>query len=425
MSRMKWTTVMTVTLMLVAGCSSSSKTSTTASTTGAPSSTAAGGAARGVTATDVTIDEVVSLTSAQGAALSGFDMGVKARIEAANRQGGVAGRKIKIANVYDDGSDAGKNLDAVKKSVQADKAFAVIGAGPVMLPQSTDYLEQNQVPFVGWGFMPGYCGTKFGFGFNGCLSGNKFGNKSLVNSMADGLGKPVSALKWALQSGDDQAGQTGNKQYAFLITSQGGQVVYNKSDIPTQTQTTDYTPFAQAIMSAKPDVVIVGTAFGDAVALTGTLRGKGFTGALMNYVAYVPGLLQASAQVAQALEGAYVNAQIPPQETQTPAVKLIETDLTAIGEKPFITLGGAIGYWSADVLVHMLAKVGQNLTPSSFESTINGGFTYTPDQSGGIGTLEYPKAHDQAVPCASLIQIKGGKFVPVIPFKCYDNVPLA
>src|ERR1700730_9848530 len=114
--------------------------------------------------------------------------------------------------------------------------------------------------------------------------------------MADGLGKPVSGLKWALQSGDDQAGQNGNRQYAFLITSQGGQVVYNKSDVPTQTQTTDYTPFAQAIMAAKPDVVIVGTAFGDAVALTGTLRGKGYTGALMNFVAYVPGLLQVSAQ---------------------------------------------------------------------------------------------------------------------------------
>src|SRR5438128_132344 len=321
--------------LLAAACGSSKKKATT--------STAAQAAAgvRGVTDSEIVLDIVASITSPQGAALAGFEDGARARIEDANRSGGVNGRRLRLANVYDDGSDATKNLDSVHRAVLNDKPFAILATAPTFLPQSSDYLAQNHVPYVGWGFVPGYCKSDWGFGFNGCLISRDTANESLIMGISDALGKKVSDLKYAFQAGDDQSGHDGNRIYDFLVKKLGGNVVYNQASVPTQTQTTDYSPFAQAIIATRPDVVIVSTAFGDAIGLTGTLRAKGYRGAIMNFVAYVPGLLQTSANVAQALNGAYVNSQIPPQESQSAAIKRITDDLTAIGKAPFVTLGGA------------------------------------------------------------------------------------
>ena len=98
--------------LLGAACGSSGKKS-------APKTTATPSGVRGVSDSEIVVDIVASLTSPQGAALAGFEDGARARIEEANRAGGVGGRKLRVANVYDDGSDAGKDLDSVHKAVLA------------------------------------------------------------------------------------------------------------------------------------------------------------------------------------------------------------------------------------------------------------------------------------------------------------------
>ena len=403
--------------LLAAACGSSAKTAAT-KTTAAPAGV------RGVTDSEVVLDVVAAVTSPQGATFPGFEDGARARIEEANRSGGVGGRKLRLANVYDDASDASKNLDSIHKAVLDDKAFAVLATSPDFLPQSSDYLAQNQVPYVGWGFVPGYCNNNWGFGFNGCLISQSTANESLVKGIADALGKPVSSLKYAFQAGDDQSGHDGNRIYDFLVKKEGGKVVYNQANVPTQTQTTDYSPFAQAVIATNPDVIIVSTAFGGSYSSITSLAAR-VEQSVAAGVAYVPGALQALPSVAQALNGAYVDSQIPPQESQTAAIKHITDDLVAIGKPPFVTLGGAIAYWSADVLIHMLDKVGRNLTPTTFQSTINGSFHYQPDQNGGIGPLDYPKNHSEASPCAAILQVKGTAYNPVLPFKCYTNIPVS
>ena len=64
-----------------------------------------------------------------------------------------------------------RNLDIAKSLVQSDKVFAMLNVSTALLPATSDFLEQEKVPYIGWGFMPGYCGSKYGFGLNGCLNG--------------------------------------------------------------------------------------------------------------------------------------------------------------------------------------------------------------------------------------------------------------
>jgi hypothetical protein len=73
----------------------------------------------------------------------------------------------------------------------------------------------------------------------------------------------------------------------------------------------------------------------------------------------------------------------------------------------------------------MLDRVGHNLTPDTFQSTINASFHYQPDQEGGIGPLDYPKNHSEAAPCSAILQVRGSAYSPVLPFKCYASIPVS
>ena len=69
----------------------------------------------------------------------------------------------------DDGGNPQTNLQIVQAAVQQDQVFAMVGLSADVLPASTDFMNQQQVPYLGWGFLPGFCHTRWGFGFNGCL----------------------------------------------------------------------------------------------------------------------------------------------------------------------------------------------------------------------------------------------------------------
>ncbi len=382
---------------------------------------------RGVTDTEITIGGLAALTS-PGGGYTGADVGAQARFERVNAEGGINGRKINYIGVKDDGEDATKNLDLARELVQQDDVFAlapVVGQG--LLPASSDFLEEEQVPYVGWGFMPGFCNSTFGFGFNGCITppeGDVI-NTSLAGTLVEALelgeGDTV-----AVQGYDAEGGRLGAEILAAGFEKAGLEVVYKDFSMPTS-DATDFTPYVQKIMEAAdgepPTAVAMVSLFNNTVGLTGSLTAAGYTGATMNYLTYVPGLLANAPQVADAINGAYVNTQWLPQEFGGPAIEQLQADLEAIGEDPTVGFGTAIGYWSADVLVQMLEAVGPDLTPENFDKVINGGWTYEPQgEPFGVGPVSYPRDHSQPTPCAALVQVDGTEYKPILPMTCYEAI---
>lgn len=388
-----------------------------------------GGAARGVTDTEITIGGLAALTSPQGG-YPGADVAAKARFERANREGGIHGRTINYIGTKDDGEDAGRNLDLARQLVQQDEVFAIVPAiGQGLLPQSSDFLEEQQVPFVGYGFMPGFCGTSFGFGFNGCLipPGGDLANTSLADPLVDHLEMDESSSV-AIISYDNEAGRTAMAQVEAVFERRGVRVVLADSSVPTN-DATDFTPWVERIMTADdgepPTAVANVTLFNNTVGLTGALRDAGYAGATVNYLTYVPGLLAAQPQVAAALQDTFVTTQWLPEEFGGTAIDQIKADLEAIGEDPTIGYATSIGYWSADVMVQMLEAVGADLTPETFDQIVNGGWTYEPvGDPIGIGPVEFPRDHAQPTPCAAMVQVKGDAYEPVLPMSCYEVVKI-
>ncbi len=395
----------------------------------APGPAGAATAVRGVTPTEVKVVGICPITSPTGG-YPGCDVGAKARFAAVNRAGGINGRKIDYIGTGNDTENGATNLALAQKAVGQQKVFAVVPElGEGFLPASSDYLNANKVPSVGWGFMPGQCSgpQTYGFGFNGCVVPPKptVVNTSVAAPVVNKLGKNKA---YALISDNTQVSTSGLTLVKDAFLDVGANVVYSEANVPT-TANVNYTPFVEALMTSNhgqpPDVIVTNGQFSNTVGLSAGLRAAGYKGALVNYIAYVPGLLTGSPDVAKALAGAYVETQFLATEFGGSAIKQMKANIKAVDPKAPILLGTALSYWSADVFVQMLKAAGRNFTAASFGKTINGGWTYKP--SGNpipLGPVSYPADHSQATPCADLVQISGTSYVPVTPMKCYKNVPI-
>src|SRR5437899_477585 len=81
---------------------------------------------------------------------------------------------------------------------------------------ATDYLNNQQVPFYGWGFLPGFCGTRWGFGWNGCLISDDSSLKhptlqaNLGEAPIKATGQKASDVTAAFQAEDTDSGHLGN-----------------------------------------------------------------------------------------------------------------------------------------------------------------------------------------------------------------------
>jgi branched-chain amino acid transport system substrate-binding protein len=387
------------------------------------------GLTRGVTSSAITVGCVYT-----SAAFAGYEQGLQARIARANKAGGVNGRMINLLPCKTDDAGVQANVQEVQQLVNENNVFAVFSATQNILPGSTDFLNNNQVPFYGWGFLPGFCGERWGFGWNGCLAGNgvtqsQVAHAAIAGNLADAIikasGLPDSQVRLAVQAENSAAGKIGNEQYDTLYKARGADVVYIQDDFPATSTGADVTPYVQAIMASKPNIVMISTPFGDVGPIASGLRAAGYKGVSYDYTNYIPGLLQSSSQLAAALQGEYVNTQIVPQEENTPWIQQEDADLTAIGQKPFVTEGGAIGYAEAEEFIEQVQAVGSTLNTKTFDQTVNdGSFVSYTGITGGLGELAWPAAHFLPADCAAIVKIVGTSYQVVEPFACYSSLKL-
>jgi ABC-type branched-subunit amino acid transport system substrate-binding protein len=191
-----------------------------------------------------------------------------------------------------------------------------------------------------------------------------------------------------------------------------------KASVPVQ-GVTDYTQYVNLVKDKNPDVVVVSTDFPTAIKLKAAIIQSGYTGKVVDYVTYIPGLLDSSKDTAAALEGGYSNSQFPPAEDNGKGTQDIAAALQAIGKQPFVTQGASIGYWSADVMIQMLEDIQGDITPDNFRKLAESGWKYEP-VDGGIGPISYPDGHTNPAPCAGMVKVEKGKYTSVVKFQCYQ-----
>jgi hypothetical protein len=295
-------------------------------------------------------------------------------------------------------------------------------------------LAQAKVPFIGWSVNAAFeVEPKWGIGING-NQGNPAvqGAGGMIQAIeAQGDQKDPSKIKMGLIANDLAGAEIANKSLAGVASAEGIDVVYQKAVIAA-VGTTNYAPFAQALIASGANTVYEVLGSSDSIGLAAALKSAGFKGMIINGVTYYQGDLAAQgASTEAALQGVYVEDEFPANQNNTPAVVQGEKDLVAIGQNSGMTSGTAVGYWSAIVLEQMLkstlAAVGGNpakVTGATLQQTVTGSkpYSYTDPITGGIGTESFPADETLPTGCGTLLKTVGSSFKQIEPYKCYYDI---
>jgi ABC-type branched-subunit amino acid transport system substrate-binding protein len=363
---------------------------------------------------------------------SGAAAGFEAGIYRFNKAGGLDGRKIEFTGFLDDAFSPQTNLTETQQLVQDKHVLAVAPMiSQVATAATGTYLAGAKVPFIGYSINAAFeTQPKWGFGINGNQGNPEVqgtaGMVQLVKAMNDA--KTPGKVKMALIAENVPGGIVANNALAGVAKYVGIDVVYVKAPIAVE-GTTNYAPYAQAIISSGANAVYEVLASGDSIGLAAALKAGGYEGTVTNGVTYFPGQLSSQPNEEAALNGVYVENEFPANQNATPAVRQAEKDLEAIGQKPSLTTGTSQGYWSAIVLEQMLKatlkRVGGNpdkVTGAALQQTVVGGFSYIQPIAGGIGNEYFPAAETIPTGCGTLVQTVGSGFKQVAPFQCLGAV---
>ena len=354
---------------------------------------------------------------------------MKAEFNAVNKAGGVNGRQIKLLACQDDNGDGNTTLTDTRQFVQQSNVFGMAYNTVGALPATTDFLNNAEVPFTGWGTLAGWCGTRWGFGYNGCLAAGAapgivptvYYNNALVE-VPEKLGNLTpQQTRAAIIGNDNAASKAGNAQFETLFNLQGAKVVYNEATLPA-TGVADYSPFAQAMLANNPNVIVFDCTFGNIGGLLSALTNAGYKGVTENFVTYTP-TLSTTPDLAKALQGAYVNLQFEPQETGSAYIKQEQADLAANGSPPASPSAWPRATSSAVLWVQMLKAAGKDLNTKTFDQAVNGGnFVTNAGHAGGAGNINWPNGHFIPVPCAAAVKVNNSKYDTALPYECYSVV---
>jgi branched-chain amino acid transport system substrate-binding protein len=118
----------------------------TAAATGTPASTVVG---PGITDTEIILGGDCPLAGAMAAVYATIPQATGAYFDYINdTQGGVCGRKI-VYKVEDNNDDSAKAIEVVRKLVEQDEVFAIVGSlGDTPHPAVWEYLNENEVPDI-------------------------------------------------------------------------------------------------------------------------------------------------------------------------------------------------------------------------------------------------------------------------------------
>jgi ABC-type branched-subunit amino acid transport system substrate-binding protein len=359
---------------------------------------------------------------------AGISQGFQAGIVRFNKDGGLDGRKIKFVGFLDDGLNPNSNLTNARQLVENKGVMAIAPFDSEVAGGATGtYLANAKVPFVGWATDPAFSTTpQWGWGINGFQTNYQVIESSSPKQILAAMGdtKTPGNVKLAVIGINYASVITADNNVQAAATMFGMKVVYNKAPIAIL-GTTNYEPYAQAVVASGANALYEVLGSSDAVGLSAALKAAGWKGSIFNGVTYFPGQLANQPNEQAALNGVFVQNEFPANENKTPAVKQEEKDLTAVGAPPELTSGTSVGYWSAIVLEQMLRatlkSVGGNpnkVTGQTLEKTVNAGFTYTDPIAGGVGTEYFPTAETLPNGCSTMVRVSGSKYVQSSPFQC-------
>ena len=380
-----------------------------------------GGGAPGVTSSQIDVGSIANVTGPLSADFAPIVNGVEAYFAMVNAEGGVAGRKLKLAYQEDDQGSPTVDLAVAQKLVTQDHVFAVVGVGTPFFG-AAKFLAQQGTPTFGyvvstdWANKPTLFGTygsvlDFATGAPGdAYSAQQLGAKSIA---VVAYGVPQSAAAC-------QAAVTGMRAFGLNVTFSDLNLVYGGD------------PSADVLqMKAKNvDMLFSCLDLNGNVSFARAIAQNGLT---MNQVwlnGYDRGTLR---QYASIMKGVYFGLQHVPFEAALafpgvyPGIESYIREMQRYQPSSTYDEVALDGWISADLFVTGLKEVGKNLTQKKLVAAIDSETSFT--GNGLTPPVNWKTAHTKATPpyCHSAVRVVSNQFIPVIQsgtnqmFVCFNS----
>ncbi len=381
----------------------------------------AGGGAPGVTSTQIDVGSIANVTGPLSSDFGPIVNGVEAYFSMINAEGGVAGRKLKLAFQEDDQGSPTIDLSVAQKLVEQDQVFAVVGVGTPFFGGAS-YLAHTGTPTFGyvvstdWADKPTLFGAygsvlDFATGASGdAASAEQLGAKSIA-VVSYGVPQSAAACK---------AAATGMRSFGLNVSFTDFNLVFGG----------DPTPDVLQMKNANADFLFSCL---DVNGNVGFARAISQNGLALHQV-WLNGYDRATVQqYGSIMEGVYFGLQHVPLEAGVafPGVYPgLDTYIQQMQKyEPSSTYDEVAmdGWISAALFVSGLKAVGRDLTQKKLVAAINHETAFT---GGGLTTpVDWRTAHTTATPpyCHSAVRVVNSQFVPVIEsgtnqvFVCYGE----
>jgi branched-chain amino acid transport system substrate-binding protein len=394
-----------VAALLVSACGSSvTPSASSPAASAASTATAAKATTPGVTDTEVVVGSWGPQDGPAGA-YGAIDRTIDAYFKMINEQGGINGRKIRF--IYENDSyQPAKTVAAVKKLVEEDKVFALVGGlGTAQNAAVMDYLVQNNVPHVWPATGSGILAAPL--------------KKNVYAVQLNYTIEATLATQYALD-------QLGSKKFAVFYQNDAFgkegldavQAELKKRNLPAATavsyETADTNFSAQALK--------LQTSGADTVILYAVPAPGGAILAEMGKIGFAPKLLSSSVindpsifkLAGPAINGMLIEGYLPAfDDTSNP--KIVEYQAFMAKYAPKEQIGGFTesGYAYAQVFIEALKRAGKELTRESFMTNLDQMKNFT---GSLVPSLSYSPTDHAGVKAAYFQSAKDGKFVTVTDY---------
>jgi branched-chain amino acid transport system substrate-binding protein len=386
--------------LLVTACASPT---TLSAATSAPATAAATAkpVVVGVTDTEVVVGSWGPQDGPAGA-YGAIDRTIDAYFKMINDQGGINGRKIRF--IYENDSyQPAKTVAAVKKLVEEDKVFALVGGlGTAQNAAVMDYLVQNNVPHV-W---PATGTTALAVPLKKNIYAVQLNYTTEATLATQYALDTMGTKKIAVFYQNDAFGQEGLNAIQAELKTRG---LAAAAAVSYETADTNFSAQALKLQTSGADTVII-----FAVPKPG-----GSIIAEMGKIGYAPKLLSSNVindpsifQLAgPAINGMLIEAYLPASD-DTSNPKIVEYQAFMAKYAPKEQIGGFTesGYTYGQVFIEALKRGGKDLTREGFMANLDQMQNFT---GSLVPSLSYSPTDHAGVKAAYFQAAKDGKFVTV------------
>lgn len=312
---------------------------------------------------------------------------------------------VKLSSVVvDDGSTAQGALTGAQKLVEQDHVFAIISVSSFLFA-AQPYLLKAGVPV-------------FGSGFDGPEWNDPTNTNMFTTAPADytkiyatnGTFMKSQGVTKCAAVGDSDSPSSSKSAHNINASCEHAGLPDPYTEL-IKFADTDYGPIALAIKKSGADGVSFQTAPQQGFGIAGTLQALGAKMKVILFADGYGGDLLASSAAVKAAQGYDFQTQVAPIELNTPATKLMASNLAAVGVNTDPTFGEQSAYTAVAAFAAGATKTGAGVSQSDFTKTMRAVTGFTSD-----GLFAAPidfASYSPTTQCVYIVKLTGNKFVPL------------